>query len=501
MVTITPQALPQPVPGTTSPNPVVTFSNPAAALAALGGNTAVQVAVTASQPTSAGAVLLLQVAGQSVEVRSPVTLAPGTQAELKLLPAANGTKAQLVLPDTGKTTGNSGGTSSAARSDGNPAIVTIRGTLQATVIRPAAGASSPAAPSAPTAAAAATPPAATGPTTASGAPPATPTATTTPPLPAGSNVAPASTAAAPAVTPQTFVPGSTLTVRPLPAGSSASSAATTVLTATVASTSSGGTSLLTSPAGTLSLNLPDAPPPGGQVRLEILEILPAPLTNSPVLSASGLRGLGDTLLQVMQVLSRTNPDAARELASRLPQASPELAANLTRMISGLRLGQVGPVIGDTVMQILERSGRGGLLARIREDVQSARQTGGENNDWRSYQLPFLNGQEIEPIRLHLHHPEDDDGKPDPDQATKRFLIDLDLSNIGPLQIDGLIGDQSLDLILRTTVPMPGNFMDDLNLIYITALEAVGKTGRLTFRHDEPLIEILPAAESRPGFFV
>ena len=116
-------------------------------------------------------------------------------------------------------------------------------------------------------------------------------------------------------------------------------------------------------------------------------------------------------------------------------------------------------------------------------------------------MPFLNGQEIEPIRLHLHHPEDDDGKPDPDQATKRFLIDLDLSNIGPLQIDGLIGDQSLDLILRTTVPMPGNFMDDLNLIYITALEAVGKTGRLTFRHDEPLIEILPAAESRPGFFV
>ncbi len=500
MVTITPQALPQPVPGTTSPNPVVTFSNPAAALAALGGSAAVQVAVTASQPTSAGAILLLQVAGQSVEVRSPVTLAPGTQAELKLLPTTNGTKAQLVLPDTGKTAGNSGGTSSAARSDGNPAIVTIRGTLQATVIRPAAGASSPAAPSAPKVAAASTPPAATGPTTASGPPPAAPSSAATP-APAGGNASPAPTTAAAAVTSQPLVPGSTLTVRPLSAGSPASSAATTVLTATVASTSPGGTTLLTSPAGTLSLNLPDAPSPGGQVRLEILEILPAPLTNSPVLSASGLRGLGDTLLQVMQVLSRTNPDAARELASRLPQASPELAANLTRMISGLRLGQVGPVIGDTVMQILERTGRGGLLARIREDVQSARQTGGENNDWRSYQLPFLNGQEIEPIRLHLHHPEDDDGKPDPDQATKRFLIDLDLSNIGPLQIDGLIGDQSLDLILRTTVPMPGNFMDDLNLIYITALEAVGKTGRLTFRHDEPLIEILPAAESRPGFFV
>ena len=498
MVTITPQALPPPVPGTTSPNPVVTFSNPTAALAALGGSTAIQVAVTASQPTSAGAVLLLQVAGQAVEVRSPVTLAPGTQAELKLLPTANGSKAQLILPDTGKTTGKPGGPPSTVRSDGNPAIITIKGTLQATVIRPAAGASTPATATAPTAAATGASTVPTGAAPASTTSPATPSGSGNP-APAGGNVTPSP--ASPAPVPQPLVPGSTLTVRPLPAGSPATSAATTVLTATVASTSPGGASLLTSPAGALSLNLPDAPPPGGQVRLEILEILPAPLTNSPALSASGLRGLGDTLLQVMQVLSRTNPDAARELATRLPQASPELAATLTRMVSSLRLGQVGPVIGDTVMQILEKSGRGGLLSRLREDAQSARQTGGENNDWRSYQLPFLNGQEIEPVRLYLHHPENDDGEPDPDQATKRFLIDLDLSNIGPLQIDGLIGDQSLDLILRTTTPMPDNFMDDLNLVYITALEAVGKTGRLTFRHDEPLIEILPAAESRSGIFV
>ncbi|MEQ9199354.1 MAG: hypothetical protein RLN80_05155, partial [Rhodospirillales bacterium] len=98
-------------------------------------------------------------------------------------------------------------------------------------------------------------------------------------------------------------------------------------------------------------------------------------------------------------------------------------------------------------------------------------------------------------------PEDDDGNPDPDQAIKRFLIDLDLSHIGPLQIDGLIGDQSLDLILRTTIPMPDNFREDLNLVYITALEAIGQTGRLTFRHDEPLIEITEPAEPRPGFFV
>lgn len=507
MVTITPQALPQPLPGTTSPTPVITLTNPSAALALLGGSSAVQVAVTASQPTSAGAVLLLQVAGQIIEAKSPVSLQPGTIADLKLIPGSDPPKAQLVLTDAkpaatstaGSQAAGPAGAGAASRAGIDGATIDLKGSLQATVIRGA-----PATAAAATAAASvqgATPTAVTGNAAApTGAP-----ATTATVLPAGqTSTAAGGTAqsATPAPQAATLPTGATLTVRPLAGNAAPSADAQQVVSGTIIRTPADSASIVNTPGGILAVRLPDPPGPGGAVRLEILAIglPPAPLPLQGA-TTSGAGGLGAALADILQAVARVNPAAAAEIASRLPQAGPQLAASLSGMIAGLRQGQLPGVLTDPAIRLLERLGRVDLVGRARDEAGAARRTVGEGSDWRAYNLPFLNGQEIEPVKLYLQYPENPEGEPMPDAPVKRFLIDLDLSRIGPMQIDGLIGEKSLDVILRTDAAMPAPFRDDLNLVYIQALEAVGRTGHLAFHPGEPRIRIEEPVADREGFFV
>lgn len=517
MVTITPQALPQPLPGTTSPTPVITLTNPSAALALLGGSSAVQVAVTASQPTSAGAVLLLQVAGQIIEAKSPVSLQPGTIADLKLIPGSDPPKAQLVLADAkpaatstagGQAAGTPAGAGAAARAGIDGATIDLKGSLQATVIRgtPATAAASTALPGGAAATAAAsvqgaTPTAATGNAAApTGAP-----ATTATVLPAGQTPTAAggtAQSASPAPQAATLPTGATLTVRPLAGNAAPSTDAQQVVSGTIIRTPAGSASIVNTPGGILAVRLPDPPGPGGAVRLEILAIglPPAPLPLQGT-TTSGAGGLGAALADILQAVARANPAAAADIASRLPQAGPQLAASLSGMIAGLRQGQLPGALTDPAIRLLERLGRADLVGRARDEAGAARRTVGEGSDWRAYNLPFLNGQEIEPVKLYLQYPENPEGEPMPDAPVKRFLIDLDLSRIGPMQIDGLIGEKSLDVILRTDAAMPAPFRDDLNLVYIQALEAVGRTGHLSFHPGEPRIRIEEPVADREGFFV
>jgi hypothetical protein len=241
MVTITPQALPTPTPGSSSPAPVITLNNPASALAILGGSNAVQVAVSASQPTSPGAILLLQVAGQTIEAKSPLNLKPGTTAELRLIPGTDPPKAQLVTGDTTRpatpttqTPADSSGTGPARQTNpGSSTSVEIRGAVAATVLRAAAPAAAAtttiAGPAAAGTAATAT---TTVQTPGTATPPATPNAAGTAAATTGQPAASATVTAAatgtqsPATAGQpasgiTATPlqtGATLTVRPLAEG-------------------------------------------------------------------------------------------------------------------------------------------------------------------------------------------------------------------------------------------------------------------------------------------
>ena len=75
------------------------------------------------------------------------------------------------------------------------------------------------------------------------------------------------------------------------------------------------------------------------------------------------------------------------------------------------------------------------------------------------------------------------------QNTTRFLLEVHPSQLGPVQLDGLIrqGVQAaqlqthLDLIVRSEALIPSGDAIELQGLFIQSLEATGLTGRLSFQ--------------------
>ena len=78
----------------------------------------------------------------------------------------------------------------------------------------------------------------------------------------------------------------------------------------------------------------------------------------------------------------------------------------------------------------------------------------------------------------------------------RFLIDLTLSRIGELQLDGLIRPRRFDLILRTHMPLPPKCAEIGKLT--NSVETLGMTGRLFQAGTQGWVAVQPGQSGSVG---
>ena len=76
---------------------------------------------------------------------------------------------------------------------------------------------------------------------------------------------------------------------------------------------------------------------------------------------------------------------------------------------------------------------------------------------------------------------DDD---DDERDDIRFVVDLDLSALGAMQLDGLVHGKRLDLILRSHAELPVAMRHDVARVFDDALGVSGMEGSL-------IIEVIP----------
>jgi hypothetical protein len=78
---------------------------------------------------------------------------------------------------------------------------------------------------------------------------------------------------------------------------------------------------------------------------------------------------------------------------------------------------------------------------------------------------------------------DEDGKNGEghDAQANRFLIDLTLSRIGDLQLDGLVRPRRFDLILRTHMPLPPDMRHEIGQLFHNSVETLGMVGTVSFQ--------------------
>ncbi len=302
---------------------------------------------------------------------------------------------------------------------------------------------------------------------------------------------------------------------PAPGGATPAAAAPVSVPLTPGTTISGvvtgrlpqGFPVVQTPVGLLALTTLADIEPGTEISLRV--VAPAS-ARAPQPSQAGLPIDGEVaalrdwpaLHEALVAMQTMSPPTARAMSDVLPRFDATLTASVLFLLVSLRGGNLRDWMGETTVRELQRL-RPDLVARISEDFSrfgiAANDPGA---DWRSFLLPFFTGDTIHPVRLFVHrHPPEEDAEK---EAGTRFVVDVALSRLGRLQIDGLVYEKMrrFDLILRTAQPLLQDIQSDIRNMFATALEATGQTGAIAFRADPAaFIEPQPGGPATPGVSV
>ncbi|MBI3420011.1 MAG: hypothetical protein HY053_07770 [Proteobacteria bacterium] len=191
------------------------------------------------------------------------------------------------------------------------------------------------------------------------------------------------------------------------------------------------------------------------------------------------------LRQALEVLAAQSPGLLADVARlRLPNAAAsQLPGALLFLFAALQKG--APAwLGEEFTQKLKELGKEELIRQITDQWraqinQSAEGPGGE---WRGMAIPIFDQEKMQVLRFYVYDPPGERGKNrkrDPNHA-RRFVMDLELSRLGPIQLDGLVHKKRLDLVVRTAHAFEAALRNELTTHFNRTLEEVRYTGQLNF---------------------
>ncbi|EME71141.1 DNA polymerase III [Paramagnetospirillum caucaseum] len=314
----------------------------------------------------------------------------------------------------------------------------------------------------------------------------------TPPMPAAPHV-PGTTQ------PAAAVPPPSLAGAPSPPSVATPQPPNVTLPGVVVAQPAGGAALVQSPAGMLSLNVATPLPVGSMVRLEVIDrpLPPPPMAPAPAPAPGLTPGGWPSLDQAVDVLLGSDRQAAEQLMRMIPQAGPRLAAAMSMFSGAVRAGDARQLLSEPVTRGLEKAGRKDLAERLKKEFldladDAARPMG--RGDWQSITLPFAHGANIDPINLYVHRPPEDEGG-GKKGSEQRFILDVRMSALGRIQLDGLVQKDTkrFDLIVRTAEPLPAAMCRDIAGIFAECGQLTGITGLVSFQAGRSFVDLLPTS--------
>jgi hypothetical protein len=280
------------------------------------------------------------------------------------------------------------------------------------------------------------------------------------------------------------------------------------MTAVVTGTTTMGQPVLLTPAGTITLATAIHLPRGAELVLEVRSepLLAEPTAGPPPpphpLALVQARAW-PALAEAYQALQSIDPAAAQQMAAAiLPQANSRLTADMLFFLSALRGGDIGGWLGEENARVLRRE-RPDLLGRLGADFRQIATMARDPaaGDWRIALIPFFTGAELDQIRLYLRPYGGGEDENDAPPTGVRFIIDVDLTRLGRLQLDGLVRDdrKRVDLIVRSDQPLPAAMQNDIRAIFEDANALTGVVGGLAFQAAPAnFVDVAPAAKRAEG---
>lgn len=197
--------------------------------------------------------------------------------------------------------------------------------------------------------------------------------------------------------------------------------------------------------------------------------------------------------EALQSLNQATASAAQAMAQVLSQTTPHLStptrlpAAALLFVAAVRGGDISGWLGERGTEMLQRLGKGDLMSRLNRDLSGMQRSASDasSQEWRTLAMPLYSDQEIQKMMLHYRYDDSENGEQTERKGT-RFIFDLSLDRLGPVQIDGLhrpMVDKKnrLDLIVRTTDPLGRQMQSAMRQLYLEALDQAGCIGELSFQ--------------------
>lgn len=202
----------------------------------------------------------------------------------------------------------------------------------------------------------------------------------------------------------------------------------------------------------------------------------------PLMQAASLWPAMDELFQTFY---QATPQAAQVLGRTIP--SPANAANFGSAVllfaAALKSGDLQGWMGDRKFEMLQKLGKDSILSRLSGETSSlAANTDAAATDWKSFPIPLLWQNEISKVMFHVRKEPAEDEQ-EQGQAGTRFVMDLSLTRMGDVQLDGLVRGKRLDLIVRTQTPVSSMMQEAMATAYANALDGTDIYGEIGFQSD------------------
>jgi hypothetical protein len=196
--------------------------------------------------------------------------------------------------------------------------------------------------------------------------------------------------------------------------------------------------------------------------------------------------------QVSNIIANNNPKSP--WLNHLPNTSNPIAT-LFGFISAVKNGNTNLLINDELTQILTSQKSLPLLNSLHDEFSLLHQTfNTPSNNWNAIAIPLWNGANIEHAQLfikdYIH--ENEDGIEIKDS---RFIFEAEMTNLGAIQIDGMIRNIALNnidsnnkifnLILRTNKPLSDEINQDITNIFTSVINELNIKGNIIFQVASP----------------
>ena len=268
-----------------------------------------------------------------------------------------------------------------------------------------------------------------------------------------------------------------------------------IISGMVIATTSTGQPILNTPIGIVAVE--------SKVPLETglviqLEIIPSQITK-PAINSSAIRfeliyqsKEWLNLVDAINEMDFISPQVAKNFINNtLPQPNTQLASNLLFFLNALKIGNFRSWVGKTVTSLLAQT-KPQLLSQLDEDfaLLSRSNTEPQPNEWRTAIIPLFGGSGLEQFQLHTQIQSDQKLKENMDNNS-RFIIDISLSRVGRIQLDGFLRKKrkQLDLIIRTNRSLPKKMRIEISQIYGNLSQISKITGQITFQVNQNFVEI------------